>query len=437
MLHRITESLTSLKVLMLELENNSWLSDLTRELSKIQMCTIMLTMMLQMLNMSLNKSMDTELKTSECTASIKLIKYCVILDQGSNKQKFFGSGQVDNTSKKVARDDFGHTNDITSMDVSSCRKLATTKQNGSKSVVLVWDSSSGEKKARFKLKKGGREITAIAICPQGKMVAMTYNSNDHNLSVYDIATEKKVAGDKTGPNFIYHISWFKKEGEAVIAIADCKHIAHWDLDNKFKKKKGVHGSAGFCYTGGANSRIYHWKFKSCFQLQKTYDVHGKGFCCSIRWCDGKNISGAKDGNVVISNLETGEAKRTIDVGCLMRSVYMDGSNIIAGLRKGNIIEINSGGKITEIMNSHSDGEAWGLDIDSSGTIVTSGDDNHLYSWSIKDRKSTSHGEIYDEYDGPKKNGASSLTSYAVSKCTRAVAINSTGNGDFEMFRYCM
>ncbi|CAI2384660.1 unnamed protein product [Moneuplotes crassus] len=313
------------------------------------------------------------------------------------------------------------------MDVSSCRKLATTRQNGSKSVVLVWDSSSGEKKARFKLKKGGREITSIAICPQGKMVSMTYNSNDHNLS-------KKVAGDKTSPDRIYHISWSKKEGEAVIATAGCKHIAHWDLDNKFKKKKGVHGSAGKptshcavtrddqgnCYTGGANSRIYHCEFESCFQLQKTYDVHG-----------------AKDGNVVISNLETGEAERTIDVGCLVRSVYMDGSNIIAGLRKGNIIEINSGGKITEIMNSHSDGEAWGLDIDSSGTIVTSGDYNHLYSWSIKDRKSTSHGEIYDEYDGPKKNGASSLTSYAASKCARAVAINSTGNGDFEMFRYCM
>jgi hypothetical protein len=42
----------------------------------------------------------------------------VILDQGSNKQKFFGGGQTDNESKKVARDEKCHTNDITAMDVS-------------------------------------------------------------------------------------------------------------------------------------------------------------------------------------------------------------------------------------------------------------------------------------------------------------------------------
>lgn len=366
----------------------------------------------------------------------------VILDQGSNKQKYFGGGQVDNTSKKVARDDFGHTNDITSMDVADCRKLAATGQNGSKPVAFVWDSCTGEKKARFKLKKGGREITAIAICPQSKMVAMTDNSNDHNLSVYDIATEKKVAGDKTGPDRIYHISWSKKAGESVVATAGCKHIAHWDLDNKFKKRKGVHGDAGKptshcsitwddqgnCYSGGANSRIYHWKYESCFKLQKTYDVHGRGFCCAIRYCDGKVLSGAKDGKVIISNPESGEAERSIDVGCLVRSVDMHGGSIIAGLRNGNIIEICEQNKITEIMKSHSDGEAWGLDICPQGNIVTSGDDNNLYTWSIKDRKSIGHGDICDEDAEPKKSKASSLTKYAASKCARAVAINAGGNG---------
>ena len=363
----------------------------------------------------------------------------VILDQGSNKQKFFGGGQTDNTSKKVARDDVGHTNDITSMDVSACRGLAATGQNGSKPVAFVWDTTNGDKKARFKLDKGMREVTAIAICPKNKAVALTDNHNDHHLWVFDIDSGKKLQKSKTGGDRIYHVSWSKKEGDDIVATAGSKHFAVWDLNDGFKKRKGIHGGngnptshccvtwddKGIAYTGGANSHIYIWEGKS---LQGTYDVHGRGFVCAIRYIDGKIISGAKDGKVVISCPVEKKAERTIDVGSLVRSVDMSGSNILAGLRNGTIVEINSSEKVTEIMRSHSDGEAWGLDIHSNGTIVSSGDDNNLYSWSIKDRKNCGVAEICDESAKPKRGGASSLTKYAPSKCGRAVAINAGGNG---------
>jgi microtubule-associated protein-like 6 len=74
----------------------------------------------------------------------------VILDQGSNKQKFFGGGQTDNASKKVARDDKCHTNDITAMDVSCDRTVAATGQNGSKPVAFLWDSCTGEKQRSYR-----------------------------------------------------------------------------------------------------------------------------------------------------------------------------------------------------------------------------------------------------------------------------------------------
>ena len=50
----------------------------------------------------------------------------VILNKGANTQTFFGGGQVDNTSKKVANDMNHHTNDIMSFGMSSCRKKAVT-----------------------------------------------------------------------------------------------------------------------------------------------------------------------------------------------------------------------------------------------------------------------------------------------------------------------
>jgi len=363
----------------------------------------------------------------------------VILNQGSNKQKFFGGGQVDNTSKKVARDDIGHTNDITSMDVSNCGGIAATGQNGSRPVAFVWDATTGEKQARLKLGKGMREITAIAISPCNKFVAMVDNHNDHHIYVFDISEQKELHKAKTGPDRIYHCAWSKKDGDSIIATAGCKHFANFDLNTGFKKRKGIHGGNGkptshccvtwaddgMCYTGGANSHIYCWEGRD---LQGTYDVHGKGFVCAIRYVDGKIISGARDGKVVVSCPKEKKAERTIDVDNLVRSVDMRGGNIIAGLRSGTIVEINSSDKVTEIMQSHSDGEAWGLDIADDGHFVTSGDDNKVMAWSIKDRKSVGVAEICHEDAKPKKGSASSLTNFAASKCGRAVAVNSGGNG---------
>ena len=365
----------------------------------------------------------------------------VILCQKSNMQTFFGGGETDNTSKKVARTEKSHTNDITAIGISVCRKLAATGQNGSKPVAFVWDTSSGEKKARFQCKKGGREITAISICPAAKYVAMTDNSNDHNLYVFEIDSQKCYKNEKTGGYRVYHIQWSQKPGESVIGLAGVKHFALWDLDaSKFKASKGLYmgngkptthcciafDGEGNAYTGGANSHIYCWKGR---ELNKNYDVHGKGFVCAIRYLDGKVYSGAKDGRVVISNPESGEAERTIETGCLVRSVDMADGTILAGLRDGSIIEIESSDAINYVMRSHSTGETWGLAIADDSNFVTSGDDNKTMAWNIDDRKWTGFADLCGENKNPKRGGASSMTSFAPSKCGRAVAINKAGNGD--------
>lgn len=364
----------------------------------------------------------------------------VILNQSANTQKFFGGGQADNTSKQVARDEKHHTNDITAMGISEDRTLAATGQNGSQPVAFVWNATSGEFKRRYKLTKGMREITAISISPNNKFVAMVDNHNDHNLWIFEVDSEKEVKKDKTGVDRIYHCAWSLKEGEMILATAGVKHFATWDLDAAtFKKRKGIYGkngnptshccvawdNEGTCFTGGANSHIYVWKDK---ELQSTYDVHGEGFICAIKWVGGKVISGAKDGMIVVSDPTDGKAERSINVEQLVRSVDLKGGNILAGLRNGTILEISSSDAKKEIMVSHSSGETWGLDIVDDNTFVTSGDDNQLFAWSIKNRKSTQAAEICDEDAQSKSGGASSLTEFAPSKCARAVAVNSAGNG---------
>lgn len=364
----------------------------------------------------------------------------VILDKASNTQKFFGGGATDNKSKQVARDETSHTNDITAMDISSCRSLAATGQNGSQPVAFVWDAVSGKMKGRYKLDKGMREVTAIAISPDNKMVAIVDDHNDHNLWVFEVASQTKLKKEKTGPDRIYHAAWSLKAGDSVVALAGSKHFSTWDLNaSKFKKNKGLYmnngnptshccaawDDQGNCYTGGANSHIYIWEGKD---LKSTYDVHGEGFVCAIRWIDGKIISGAKDGNIVISDPSTGKAERTIDVGDLVRAVDMRDGTIVAGLRNGTILEIDSKGHTKDLMKSHSSGEAWGLAVADDKTFVTSGDDNKAFAWSISDRKWVAEAELCGEDAHPKAGGASSLTEFAPSKCGRAVAVNAKGNG---------
>jgi microtubule-associated protein-like 6 len=110
----------------------------------------------------------------------------VILDAGSNTQKFFGGGQVNNTAKNVANDEACHTDDITAISISSDRNWAASGQVGSAPSAFVWDAKTGQKKQRFKLAKGARGVNAIGFSNDGSLVALSDNSDDHNVYVFDV-----------------------------------------------------------------------------------------------------------------------------------------------------------------------------------------------------------------------------------------------------------
>ena len=116
----------------------------------------------------------------------------VILNQDKNTQKFFGGGQTDKKSKQVARDDMYHTNDITAMDMLTSRGVLSTGLNGSAPVAFTWDATTWEKKGRYKLDKGSREVTAIAISQDGKYVAMCVKHNNHDIFVFELVKGTQV-----------------------------------------------------------------------------------------------------------------------------------------------------------------------------------------------------------------------------------------------------
>jgi len=83
---------------------------------------------------------------------------------------------------------------------------------------------------------------------------------------------------------------------------------------------------------------------------------------AIRWRDGKLYTGGKDGLVNIWNTAGFYAEGQIDFGgVLIRAIDVYNGQALVGLRNGtiNVVDLASGNKRV-IMESHSDGETWGI-----------------------------------------------------------------------------
>lgn len=363
----------------------------------------------------------------------------VILNKEDNTQVFFGGNEVENAAKQHATDKDNHTNDITSIGVSFDRTLACSGQNGSKPTVFVWDAATGEKVNRFVLPKGSREVSAIGFSFDNQYVATADNHNDHHVRVYNVESGKLEYEQKSGNFKVFDLEWSRKDGHYEFSTCGEKHYMVWRPFEGIAKK-GIYGSKGkqtshscvtydekgTCYTGGANAKIHIWRNR---QLAKAYQVHGKGFVGAIKVFDGKVFSGGKDGNVIISDPNSGEAERTIELGHLIRAIdYKDGL-IVVGDKAGTISEITEDDDVSILMNSHSQGETWGLDLIGDSQIVTTGDDNKVMVWSLEERVLLNQDRISDKSVKSKVGKASTLSKLAPSKCARAVAVNQNGNGN--------
>jgi WD40 repeat protein len=97
---------------------------------------------------------------------------------------------------------------------------------------------------------------------------------------------------------------------------------------------------------------------------------------------GSLLAGGADNKIYILD-ESLQVKSSIDVPACPRAVDMSGDKIICGMRDGTIMEITGQGADKRVvMESHSDGELWGLDVvaNNPNFFVTSADDNKLKVW---------------------------------------------------------
>jgi WD40 repeat protein len=136
---------------------------------------------------------------------------------------------------------------------------------------------------------------------------------------------------------------------------------------------------------------------------------------------GKLVSGGKDNKVIIYSAVGGECKleKIIDFeGSYPKALDYFNGKILAGLRNGSIFEINEETEEKkQLMASHHEGEAWGLEvIPEDKCVFTIGDDNKVMVFDYENKKFIRKGTISEKSkpkntEKAKKVTASTLSTY--------------------------
>lgn len=359
----------------------------------------------------------------------------VVLDKTHNTQRFFGAGEI-----KTAK---GHCDDITALAIHPNRDTIATGEVGSNPKVCVWSASNPEAppKCEFKLGRGRRGISCMGFSHDGKYIALADLHNDHYVSVWDATTGAKVAEMKGGPDKILDLAW--NHSSYSFGTAGIKHIYFWELKGTaLEGNKGLFLKAGeqsnmtsiqwlndgCAITGGGNGQLYRWKAR---ELQNTVQVHGPGQAVhALIIVNDKVLSGGKDNKVYELDASLNKVKEHTLMS-YPRALDINSGNILVGTRDGCIIEISSAGTQTKLMESHYDGEVWGVVVDSTNhLVITTGDDNQIKVWNSEQRKCVGTGTI-DKTKGPQRkagSGASTLATTGTNQQARSLALN-TSNGN--------
>uniref|UniRef100_A0A8C2DMI7 EMAP like 6 n=1 Tax=Cyprinus carpio TaxID=7962 RepID=A0A8C2DMI7_CYPCA len=227
----------------------------------------------------------------------------------------------------------------------------------------------------------------------------------NTVCVWDWKKGRVLATATGHSDRIFDISWDPFLPHRLVSCG-VKHIKFWTLcGNALTPKRGIFGKTGdlqtiLClatakdevtYSGALNGDIYVWKG---LNLTRTIQAaHGAGIF-SMHSCEEGFATGGRDGCVrlwdvdfkPITKIDLREAEQGYK-GLSIRSVCWRADRILAGTQDSEIFEVmvRDRDKPLLIMQGHSEGELWALDLHPKQPLaVTGSDDRSVRLWSLSE-----------------------------------------------------
>jgi len=331
----------------------------------------------------------------------------------------------------------GHSDAIVSIAMHPEGDIVATGQVGKTPLICVWSTSTCMLLAEL---KGFHQkaVVSLSFDATGKFLASVGMDDEHSVAVYNWEQRKCVVNSKGDLNRILLCEYNPYDGR--LLTGGVKHLKFWVMEGGYLVgKDAVYGRIGAAstvlsvvfhpngktYTGTQSGAVYAWKegTEECFE---KYDMIHQGPVNDMMLTEDYIITGGKDGKINFFDLnfdkiftvemskvaqsmndENGRPICYYDGRSLcVRAIYMDGTNLLVGLRSSEIFELDmssedswkSNQKIITQGHSYSynvdlglcDGELWALDTHPSQAIIMSaGDDKTVRLWDIYDRSMVS------------------------------------------------
>uniref|UniRef100_A0A671R5K6 HELP domain-containing protein n=1 Tax=Sinocyclocheilus anshuiensis TaxID=1608454 RepID=A0A671R5K6_9TELE len=315
-----------------------------------------------------------------------------------------GVGVVYNTREHTQKFYLGHNDDIISLALHPDKTQVATGQVGKDPYICVWDSYALTTVSILR-DVHTHGVACLAFDADGQRLASVGLDAKNTVCVWDWKKGRVLATATGHSDRIFDISWDPFLQHRLVSCG-VKHIKFWALcGNALTPKRGIFGKTGdlqtiLClatakdevtYSGALNGDIYVWKG---LNLTRTIQAaHGAGIF-SMHSCEEGFATGGRDGCVrlwdvdfkPITKIDLREAEQGYK-GLSIRSVCWRADRILAGTQDSEIFEVmvRDRDKPMLIMQGHSEGELWALDLHPKQPLaVTGSDDRSVRLWSLSE-----------------------------------------------------
>ena len=208
----------------------------------------------------------------------------------------------------VARQKFmhGHDDDVTALAIHPEGAIVATGQIGKKPKIVVWDTAS-QKKVQTIEGFHTRGISRLAFSSDGSTLISIGSDTEHSIALYDWANNKLKSSAKGDKSKLLDVC-FAPNSNSDFATVGVKHVKFWTAQGRnLSGKKGILGKVGKLQAfpccayvnqtfvmGTAGGELYVFADRN---LKRTVTGHAKGVTTFFVTPDAQLVSGGKDGKV--------------------------------------------------------------------------------------------------------------------------------------------